>query len=242
MHARNGLAWVAIGLLLAGCDGVTPAPEAPAPANKRTILHVTEPVDFNALDRRAYCKGEARDAAGDWWSFSTSIGQDAAAAITGSILMANSLTNKTLFGNITAGSLTLGATGGGTAAVTGTLTTGATITLQFTDTNSATAWDTFVFQTGALSFSGEVRHGAIRILRALPLSHGTTNHAGFSFDPRIGLFIYQVDLDAERAPTPEALPVEVLEVTRPNPVINFQADQPGGYTLEPGGDNNVPPP
>lgn len=242
MHGPNRLARLAVGLQLAGCAYAGPAPVAPTPAGNRALLHTTEPVDVNTLDRRAYCKGEARGTTGDWWAFSTSIGQTSAGAITGGFLMANSLSNKTYFGNVTAGTLAQAPTGGGTADLTGTLTTGAAITLRFTDTNTATGWDTFFFQTGSLSFTGEVRHGVVRLLRTLPRSHGDTNHPGFSFDSKIGLFIYLDDLIREHVPTPEALPAEVLEVTKPNPVIDFQADQQGGYTLEPGGANNVPPP
>lgn len=240
MYGPHRLAWMVLGCQLAGC--AEPAPLAPTPEPRRAILQATGGIDPSTLDRRAYCKGEARSAAGDWWSFSSSIGQTSTGAIAGTFLMANSLSNDTLFGSIGGGTLTVGASGGGTADLTGTLTSGAAITLRFTDTNSATGWDTFFFQLGGLSFTGEVRHGVVRLLRTRPLAGGRANQVGFRFDSRIGLFVLQDDLDREQIPTPEALPVEVLEVTHPNPVIDFQADQLGGYTIEPGGSNNVPPP
>lgn len=227
-------------LLLAACsNAVTPADTQGASGARRLLQ---TPVDPATLDKRAYCKGEARSPAGDWWAFSTAFGQTPAGAVAGTFLMANSLTNKTYFGTISSGAITLNPGGGGLADMTGTLTTGASITLRFTDANSASAWDTFFFQTGATSFTGEVRHGVIRLLRARPLAGGTANQTGFTFDSRMGLFIYAADLTAERLPAPEPLPVDVLEVTPPNPVIDFRADQPGGYTMEPGGINNTPPP
>lgn len=229
--------------LLAGC-GTAPGPAAPPlaePPGHRSLQHAEVPVDMNALDTRLYCAATAMSDAGAWWSCSMSIGQVSGGVPSGTFLMADSLSNKSLRGTITAGTITRLSGGGGTATLSGTLTTGAPITFSLTDANDAIARDRLAFDTGGLSYLGEVRHGAVRILRALPLSHGATNHPDFRFDSRIGLFIPATDLDAEAAPPPEPLPVRVLEVVRPNPVIDFMEDQLGGYTSEPGSDENVPP-
>lgn len=235
---------VGLGVLVA--SGCSAGPEWAIPLPERAedlvVQHTTVPVDMNALDLRAFINGEAKSTtANDWWGCSASIGRDAAGVVAGTILLANSIQNRTLLGTISGGTFTRNTTtGGGTAAMTGTLTTGAALTITVVDRNSATLFDTITFSTGSTSFTGEVRHGGVRFMRTLPLSHGTTNHTGFRFDPRIGLFIVIQDLDGELIPPPEVLPATVLEVVRPDPVIDFQTDEQGGRTNPPGSDDNQP--
>lgn len=243
MRNRPWISLMAGALAIAGCGG---PPELAIPLGAETadglsVQHSEEPVDFDALDQRVYCSGEARSTTNDWWGCSTSTGRDAAGNVSGTFLLANSLRNQTLVGTLTGGTFTRNAGGGGVAELTGTLSTGVAITLRLTDANSPVNRDILHFQTGSQTFTGEVRHGGIRLMRTLPLAHGTENHSGFRFDPRIGLFILQGDLDGELAPAPEILPAAVLEVVRPDPVINFKADQVGGSTNPPGSDDNVPP-
>lgn len=243
MGIRHSTALLVGAIAIAGCGRETEwAQPLPAdPQGPLSVQHTSVPVDMNALDLRLYVNGEARSTTDDWWGCSMSVGRDAAGVVTGTFLLANSLQNRTLFGTVTGGSFSRNTGGGGTVQLTGTLTTGASISLTLVDANSASVRDTVTFQTGTTSFTGQVRHGGVRLMRTLPLSHGTTNHPGFRFDPRIGLFCVQTDLDGELAPPSEVLPPRVLEVVRPDPVIDFKSDQEGGTTSPPGSDDNVPP-
>jgi hypothetical protein len=245
MTKRKRLITTLAALLLAGCassPGTPPATKSPTGdgplGGQRTLFETVSA----GLEVRAFCFGQARDAQGDVWAFSMSTGHEAGGLPSGFFLMANSIRNVTLFGTITGGILTHTDSGGGTAQITGLLSSGQPITLSVSDLNSAAVPDTFQFQVqNGPSFTGDYFFGGARVLRARPVVLGTEPAPGYRFDPAIGLYIVAADLDAEASP-PEALPDDrAIEVVRPDPVIDFRADDQGGYVLPPGAPNNVPP-
>jgi hypothetical protein len=193
-------------------------------------------------DLFVYCTGQARDNRRDVWAFAMDVTQSPSGVVTGRLLFANSIRNITLFGTITGGTVTRNASGGGGAAqVTGTLTTGETINIQVTDRNSLRDRDSFAFQvpTGP-SFSGSVTFDDVCIMRCRPLARGRLKEAGYLFEPRMGLFMNEDDLLNEKIPPSLPIDRRAIEVTRPDPKINFRKDDPGGLVDSPGGSNNTP--
>jgi hypothetical protein len=193
-------------------------------------------------DLFVYCTGQARDNRRDVWAFSMDATQTPGGVVTGRLLFVSSIHNITLFGTITGGTVTRNATGGGGAAqLTGVLTTGETISIQVTDRNSATNRDSFAFQvpTGP-SFSGTVTFDDICIMRCRPLARGQLKEAGYLFDPRMGLFMDEEDLLGETIPPSMPIDKRAIEVTRPDPKINFRKNDAGGLVDSPGGTNNRP--
>lgn len=191
-------------------------------------------------DLYVYCTGMARDSRNDVWGFSMDVTQTPGGQLTGQILFANSIRNITLFGTVTGGTVTRNATGGGGAAsITGTLTTGETINVQVTDRNSDRNRDSFAFQvpTGP-SFSGSVTFDDVCIMRARPLARGRLPEAGYLWDPRMGLYMVEEDLLNEKIPTSMPIDKRAIQVTRPDPKINFRHDDLGGFVDSPGADNN----
>ncbi|MNS85386.1 hypothetical protein D3C72_1192500 [compost metagenome] len=159
----------------------------------------------------------------------------------GQVLIASSVKNVTLFGELTSGTVNRVAGGSGTAVLSGTLTTGQTIQVTLTDACDAVVPDSFKFEvSNGPTFDGKVFHGGVRILHTRPEASGRTPAAGFGFDPRLGLFVAQADLDDEQAPPEQPCDPLLIEVTRPDPIIDFRKDDVGGYTQAPGWDNNVP--
>jgi hypothetical protein len=220
----------------------TPPPRTPGNPPGNQPAPQASPGSQGTDDLYVFCTGQARDNRRDVWAFSMDVTQTPGGVVTGHLLFASSIRNITLFGTITGGTVTRNASGGGgSAQVTGVLTTGETISVQVTDRNSARDRDTFAFQvpTGP-SFSGSVTFDDICIMRCRPLAKGKQPEAGYLFDPRMGLFMCEEDLLAETLPPSLPIDKRAIEVTRPDPKINFRKDDLGGFVEEPGSDNNRP--
>ena len=127
------------------------------------------------------------------------------------------------------------------ANLVGQLTSGEIIRIKVRDRNHRTLPDEFSFTVkNGRSFAGTLYHGGVRILNTRPERSGTRNAPGYTFDPQIGLFISNADLTREKAPPPGNTDPNILQVVRPDPIIDFRKDDRGGYDDEPGADNNVP--
>lgn len=217
----------------------TPSTQAP-PTNPTPSPSAAPPAVVN--DLTVYCTGQARDVNGVGWSYSLRAVQQANGTIRhGQLLIVSSVQNVTLFGTLDSGTITRVTGGTGTAVLSGTLTTGQTIQVTATDACDPVNPDALKFEvSGGPSFDGQVFCGGVRILHTRPEASGRGQAAGFGFDPRIGLFVAQADLDDEKSPPDQPLDKSLIEVTRPDPIIDFRKDDVGGYTQAPGWENNVP--
>jgi hypothetical protein len=217
-----------------------PTPSNPAPPTNPTPPNPAPPTAVN--DLTVYCTGQARDVNGVGWSYALRAVQQANGTIRhGQLLIVSSVQNVTLFGTLSSGTITRVTGGTGTAVLSGTLTTGQTIQVTATDACDPVNPDSLQFEvSGGPSFDGKVFCGGVRILHTRPEASGRAPAAGFGFDPRIGLFVAQADLDDEKSPPDQPLDKALIEVTRPDPIIDFRKDDVGGYTQAPGSDNNRP--
>jgi hypothetical protein len=234
-------------LLVAGCAAPS-LPENPstAPVYDPTLSHLSATAP-TGTDTVVYGTGQTLAFSGvdtDRWAYSLRAVQVGDHIEHGQVLVASSIAgrNRTFFGAITGGTFLHNATGGGDALLTALLTTGQTMVLRVSDVNSGASFDRFEFSVdGGPFFGGDVYHGNIRLMRSRPEALGRLPSPGFGFDPRIGLFIVADDLANEQARPELAIDPRVIEVTRPDPVIDFRTDDPAGITEAPGSDNNVPP-
>lgn len=225
-----------------------PSPSAGTPPVGSTT---GEPLEAEDVLLRVFANGTARTTGRNpqFLSFSIQATEDPETGLTlGTLFMSDSINNQSFFGAMTAGNITHASAqapgnSGGTATFTGVLARGTAFTLTVTDRNSATQRDTLTFNVPGqrFSFTGEVFRKDIQIVRAArPMEPYDEAPLNTWFDHAIGMYLLADDAIRRARGPQEPKPPRVIDLTPPEPIIDFQRNRLGGLVQPPGWFDNVP--
>jgi hypothetical protein len=174
-------------------------------------------------------------------SFSIEATQDPLTGRTlGTLFLADSQNNHSFIGAIQTGTLVRNGTTG-VGDLDGVIGRQVAFHMHIVDNNSDGVADTLDFSVAQniFSFSGAVIAKDIRIVRAArPVEPFELAPVGTQFDSAIGLYVVNDDFFGH--PRPDILPEDIIDLTPPEPIIDFQRNALGGLRLPPGSADNVP--